>query len=100
MTTNKVLDLWAALQAGMSELDKDVQKNAVKNNVSAGVRVRKGLRDLRKVAAQLLKETLQSDKSTVGARKASRPASTTKKTSPVSAGVLTAKKASVVSKSR
>lgn len=71
---SKVLALWAELVAGVNELQKDVDKNALKNNVSAGVRVRKGLRTLRKQAAALLKETLGADDSVVETRKAKNEA--------------------------
>lgn len=72
--SDRVLELWTALRAEVDGLEKDVQKNAGKSNVSAGVRVRKGLRALRKQASVLLKETLAADKGTVAARKAKRPA--------------------------
>lgn len=72
--SDRVLELWSELRAGVEGLEKDVQKNAVKSNVSAGVRVRKGLRALRKQASVLLKETLAADKSTVATRKSKRPA--------------------------
>jgi hypothetical protein len=67
---SKVYALWAQLCQEVSDLQKDLEKNALKNNVSAGVRVRKGLRMIRKQAAVLLKESLQADQSTIEARKA------------------------------
>lgn len=67
---SKVLSLWTQLCQEVSDLQKDLEKNALKHNVSAGVRVRKGLRDIRKQAAFLLKETLEADKSVVDQRKA------------------------------
>lgn len=73
---SKVMALWAELRENVEELQRDLEKNAVKHNVSAGVRVRKGLRDLRKKAFAILKETLELDKSTVETRKtknASKP---------------------------
>ena len=72
--SDRVLELWTELKAGVDSLEKDVHKNSGKSNVSAGVRVRKGLRTLRKHASMLLKETLASDKSTVAQRRARRPA--------------------------
>lgn len=69
---SKVLALWTELCQSVAELQKDVEKNAGKHNVSAGVRVRKGLRDIRKQAALILKETLNADKSTVDTRKAAK----------------------------
>lgn len=69
-TDSKVLSLWTALCQEVSDLQKDVEKNAQKRNVSAGVRVRKGLREIRKHAALLLKESLGADKTVVDQRKA------------------------------
>lgn len=69
-TDSKVLALWTQLCSEVSELQKDLEKNALKHNVSAGVRVRKGLREIRKHAALLLKETLGEDKTVVDQRKA------------------------------
>ena len=66
---SKVLALWTELCQNVAELQKDLEKNALKHNVSAGVRVRKGLRSLRKQAFLILKETLVSDKGTVETRK-------------------------------
>jgi hypothetical protein len=71
---SKVLALWTELCQTVSELQKDLEKNALKHNVSAGVRVRKGLRSIRKQAAVLLKETLGADKGTVDARKSKNAA--------------------------
>ena len=68
-TDSKVLLLWTQLCQEVSELQKDLEKNALKHNVSAGVRVRKGLREIRKQAALLLKETLDADKDVVDQRK-------------------------------
>lgn len=65
---SKVLALWTELCQSVTELQRDLEKNAMKHNVSAGVRVRKGLRAIRKQAAMLLKETLGSDKGTVKER--------------------------------
>jgi hypothetical protein len=69
MSDSKVLALWTELCQSVSELQKDLEKNALKHNVSAGVRVRKGLRAIRKQAALLLKETLSADQGTVDERK-------------------------------
>ena len=69
-----VLDLWVELKAAAEELDRDVLKNTTKSNVSAGVRVRKGIRKLRALGASMLRAALKADKETVAARKASKPA--------------------------
>lgn len=66
---SKVLSLWSALCQEISDLQRDLEKNALKHNVSAGVRVRKGLREIRKQAASLLKESLVADKSVIDQRK-------------------------------
>jgi hypothetical protein len=66
---SKVLSLWSELCQEVTSLQKDVEKNALKSNVSAGVRVRKGLREIRKQAALLLKESLGTDKAVVDQRK-------------------------------
>lgn len=66
---SRVLALWTQLCQEVAELQKDLEKNALKRNVSAGVRVRKGLREIRKQAALLLKESLGVDKSVVEQRK-------------------------------
>ena len=68
-TDSKVLSLWTQLCQEVSELQKDLEKNALKHNVSAGVRVRKGLREIRKQAALLLKQTLDADKDVLDQRK-------------------------------
>jgi len=67
---SKVLSLWAEFCQEVSDLQKDLDKNVQKNNVSAGVRVRRSLRQLRKQAAVLLQQTLQADKAVVAQRKA------------------------------
>lgn len=66
---SKVLALWTEICLSVAELQRDLEKNAMKHNVSAGVRVRKGLRAIRKQAALLLKETLNADDSVVQERK-------------------------------
>jgi len=76
VSSSKVLALWTELCQSVAELQRDFEKNALKHNVSAGVRVRKGIRTLRKQAFLILKETLAFDKSTVEQRKsknASKP---------------------------
>jgi hypothetical protein len=69
---SRVLVLWDSLCREVSDLEKDMNKNAVKHNVSAGVRVRKGLREIRKQAALILKESLDADKGVVEERKAKK----------------------------
>jgi hypothetical protein len=52
------LDIWSEFKLLVEEVEADVHKNAVKGNLSAGVRVRKGVRQLRTLGAELIKATL------------------------------------------
>jgi hypothetical protein len=65
---NVVLGKWAEVKALVDSIELDVHKNA-KGVAAAGTRVRKGLRDLKKVASELVKTTLETDK----AKKAAKP---------------------------
>jgi len=78
-TARTPLELWTELKMTMEQLEKDAARNFEKGNVSAGVRLRHGVRQLRKVAAELIKATTSADKSTTGGRRS------TKKTEEVSA---------------
>jgi hypothetical protein len=71
-STSKVAELWKALGDSLQSLQKDLAKNTVKRNVSAGVRLRKGLRDVRRQVSEIIKETLQADKSVTESRAAKR----------------------------
>lgn len=66
--TNPVLEKWTELKKLVEELELDVVKNA-RGTAAAGVRARKGLRDLKGLAASLVKMTVETDK----ASKASKP---------------------------
>lgn len=66
---NSVLSKWTELKAVVEALELDLQKNA-RGVAAAGVRVRKGLRDLKARAADLVKTTVELDK----AKKAAKPA--------------------------
>jgi len=59
---NLVLTKWAELKALVESLEADVAKNA-RGVAAAGVRVRKGLRQLQAVSKDLVKTTLELDKS-------------------------------------
>ena len=59
---NLVLTKWAELKALVESLEADVAKNA-RGVAAAGVRVRKGLRQLQSVSKDLVKTTLEIDKS-------------------------------------
>lgn len=69
MDDNKVVEKWEELKALVSTLDLDVHKNA-KGTAAAGVRARKGLRDLKKKASDLVKLTVELDKVKKAAKKA------------------------------
>ena len=64
---SNIMNKWEELKPLVESIDLDVNKNAG-GNASAGVRARKGLRLLKKEAAELVKMTVEADKE----RKASR----------------------------
>ena len=57
MTTNTVLTKWTEHKTLIESLEDDVQKNA-SGNKAAGTRARKGLRNVKTSAAELVKLTL------------------------------------------
>ena len=59
---SEVLDKWNEIKVLIESLDLDVHKNA-DGNASAGVRARKGLRLLKKESSELVKLTIQKEKS-------------------------------------
>ena len=59
---SEVLDKWNEIKVLIESLDLDVHKNA-NGNASAGVRARKGLRLLKKESSELVKLTIQKEKS-------------------------------------
>ena len=59
--TTNISDTWTELKVLVESIEKDVVKNAG-GNKSAGVRARKGLRTLKKVASELVKMSLESDR--------------------------------------
>ena len=59
--TRLVLDVWSEFKVLVEQLEEDVHKNATEGNLSAGVRVRKGVRKLRTLGAELIKATLAGD---------------------------------------
>ena len=59
---NDITSKWQEIKTLIESIDLDVHKNAA-GNVSAGVRARKGLRLLKNQAAELVKLTVESDKS-------------------------------------
>ncbi len=62
---SSILDQWNEIKVLVESLDLDVVKNANGNN-SAGVRARRGLRLLKNKASDLVKSTIESDKSRKG----------------------------------
>ncbi len=62
MESNTVLDKWNELKALVESLEVDVVKNS-KGTVAAGVRARKGLRQLQSRSKELVKLTLEHEKS-------------------------------------
>ena len=56
-----ILEKWNEIKVLVESLELDVHKNA-KGNSSAGVRARKGLRTLKKEATDLVKMTIEEDK--------------------------------------
>ena len=60
-TTATILENWEALKALVEEVELDVHKNA-HGNKSAGVRARRGLRELKTKAGALVKLTLETQK--------------------------------------
>jgi hypothetical protein len=72
-TDNPVIAKWTELKALVDTLELDVVKNA-KGVAAAGVRARKGLRELKMKAADLVKTTVDLDK----AKRAAKPAKSKK----------------------
>ena len=58
---NDVLKKWEELKEVVESLEVDVAKNA-RGVASAGVRARKGLRDLQKKSKELVKLTIELEK--------------------------------------
>ena len=58
---NVVLEKWEEIKSLVEALEHDVAKNA-KGVAAAGVRARKGLRELKKKAGDLVKVTMEIDK--------------------------------------
>ena len=57
--STNILENWEELKALVEEVELDVHKNA-HGNKSAGVRARRGLRELKTKAADLVKLTLEA----------------------------------------
>jgi hypothetical protein len=59
--SNPITDKWEEIKTLVESIELDVAKNAAGNN-SAGIRARKGLRLLKKEAADLVKLTVAEEK--------------------------------------
>ncbi|TXH11654.1 MAG: hypothetical protein E6R04_00990 [Spirochaetes bacterium] len=73
-SVSKVAEMWGKMEEHLALLQKDLQKNTVKHNVSAGVRLRAGLREVRTQISAIIKETLEADKAVTEARAAKKGA--------------------------
>lgn len=65
---NLIIDTWTTLKRLVEDLELHIVKNA-RGTAAAGVRARKGLRELKNLAASLVKMTVEADKTS----KASKP---------------------------
>jgi hypothetical protein len=62
MSDSSVSAKWSELKSLVEAIDVDVVKNAEKGVAAAGVRARKGLRQLQTCAKELVKLTIENDK--------------------------------------
>lgn len=62
MINQSLIDQYEELKVLIETLQTDVVKNS-QGNKSAGVRARKGLREVKKMASQIVKVSLETDKS-------------------------------------
>ena len=62
---SKVLEKWQELRVLIESMELDVHKNS-NGNASAGVRARKGLRALKSAASELVKITIEEEKTDWG----------------------------------
>jgi len=60
MSDSQLQSAWQEFKVLVESIEKDIVKNS-SGNKSAGVRARKGLRNVKKVAADLVKLSLASD---------------------------------------
>ena len=59
--SNRIVNKWNEIKVLIESLELDIHKNA-NGNASAGVRARRGLRSLKSSSAELVKLTLEEDK--------------------------------------
>lgn len=67
----KITERWEEINTIVESIKLDILKNA-NENVSAGIRARKGLRDLKRLSADLIRVSIEEDKKTVEKRKKRR----------------------------
>ncbi len=68
MSNGTLENSWTEVKTLVELLDKDVQKN-LSGNLSAGVRVRKGLRELARELRAVVKQTLETDRAHANERR-------------------------------
>lgn len=61
VTCTEIVESWENIRTLVDSLDLDVRKNA-RGNVSAGIRARKGLRLLKTLSADLIREMIAEEK--------------------------------------
>jgi len=66
------IEKWDEMRVLIEKIDLDVRKNAIKGNKSAGTRARKGLRELKKWASEVVKMSLADDKARKAASKTAK----------------------------
>lgn len=71
VSDNQVVAKWDEIKLLIEALEHDVAKNA-KGTAAAGTRARKGLRLLKSKASELVKMTLEADKTKKAVKKASK----------------------------
>lgn len=65
MSNDLIGDEWTKLRTLVDSIELDVKKNAA-GNASAGIRARRGLREIKKAAAALIKNTIDAEKARKG----------------------------------
>jgi len=73
MSSNKIIDKWNSIKLLIESADLDVHKNA-SGNLSAGLRVRRSLRALKKDLSDVVKLTIENDKVVKEAKKQEKAA--------------------------
>ena len=58
----ELLNKWEEIRVLIESMDTDVRKNATRGNASAGVRARRGLRLVKKLAHEMLMKSVKEDR--------------------------------------